>query len=426
MSQIFLSPFAMPELDRVVEQLCAPSSLEGVFHRPLHDAPMPSLDVLEEILSRLKIALFPGYFGMSNVRMESMRYHLSANLDSIFRKLAEQIRCGACFACAEYAQECLECERISREKALEFIERLPHIRWRSFATRDAVSFIRATLPAATSAGETIFCYPSILTMIHYRIAHELYLLEVPIIPRILCEMAHAITGIDIHPGASVGEAFFIDHGTGVVIGETCVIGRGCRLYQGVTLGALSFPKGADGVLIKGIPRHPKLEDGVTVGATILGNITIEVDLISARNTLGHGDAAPQQQSRSRMTWKTRTASACCCPRAAALPQASRAASVGPCRARRASGMVPYFAVSYTIVDLYAGTATPGSLLLFALIALLLRAGRAWRSARRPPCSPTARPSLLKGIRTGHRGKLSRNAAGQRDRDPLGKLKTLIV
>ena len=194
MSQIFLSPFAMPELDRVVEQLCAPSSLEGVFHRPLHDAPMPSLDVLEEILSRLKIALFPGYFGMSNVRMESMRYHLSANLDSIFRK--------------------------------------------------------------------------------------------PIIPPNLSEMAHAITGIDIHPGASVGEAFFIDHGTGVVIGETCVIGRGCRLYQGVTLGALSFPKGADGVLIKGIPRHPKLEDDVTVyaGATILGNITIGAGSVIGANT----------------------------------------------------------------------------------------------------------------------------------------------
>ena len=283
MSQIFLSPFAMPELDRVVEQLCAPSSLEGVFHRPLHDAPMPSLDVLEEILSRLKIALFPGYFGMSNVRMESMRYHLSANLDSIFRKLAEQIRCGACFACAEYAQECLECERISREKALEFIERLPHIR-RLLAT-DARAAYQGD-PAATSAGETIFCYPSILTMIHYRIAHELYLLEVPIIPRILCEMAHAITGIDIHPGASVGEAFFIDHGTGVVIGETCVIGRGCRLYQGVTLGALSFPKGADGVRIKGIPRHPKLEDDVTVyaGATILGNITIGAGSVIGANT----------------------------------------------------------------------------------------------------------------------------------------------
>ena len=137
-------------------------------------------------------------------------------------------------------------------KALEFIERLPHIRVCSPRTQGPP--IRAT-PAATSAGETIFCYPSILTMIHYRIAHELYLLEVPDHPRASCaKWAHAITGIDIHPGASVGEAFFIDHGTGVVIGETCVIGRGCRLYQGVTLGALSFPKGADGVLIKGIPR----------------------------------------------------------------------------------------------------------------------------------------------------------------------------
>ena len=273
MSQIFLSPFAMPELDRVVEQLCAPSSLEGVFHRPLHDAPMPSLDVLGEILSRLKIALFPGYFGMSNVRMESMRYHLSANLGSIFRKLAEQIRCGACFACAEYAQECLECERISREKALEFIERLPHIR-RLLAT-DARAAYQGD-PAATSAGETIFCYPSILTMIHYRIAHELYNLGVPVIPRIISEMAHSATGIDIHPGATIDEEFFIDHGTGVVIGETAVIGKGCRLYQGVTLGALSFPKDGDGVLVKGVPRHPILEDNVTVyaGATILGRITI--------------------------------------------------------------------------------------------------------------------------------------------------------
>ena len=269
MSQIFLSPFAMPELDRVVEQLCAPSSLEGVFHRPLHDAPMPSLDVLGEILSRLKIALFPGYFGMSNVRMESMRYHLSANLDSIFRKLAEQIRCGACFACAEYAQECLECERISREKALEFIERLPHIR-RLLAT-DAGAAYQGD-PAATSAGETIFCYPSILTMIHYRIAHELYLLEVPIIPRILCEMAHAITGIDIHPGASVGEAFFIDHGTGIVVGETTVIGENVKLYQGVTLGALSPRKGHASLPGK---RHPTVGSDVTIysGASILGGET---------------------------------------------------------------------------------------------------------------------------------------------------------
>lgn len=277
------APAAISELDRVVEQLCAPSSLQGVFHRPLHDTPMPSLEVLEEILDRLKIALFPGYFGMTRVRMESMRYHLSANLDSIFHKLAEQIRCGACFACADYAQERQECERISREKALACIGRLPHIR--RLLASDALAAYQGD-PAATSAGETIFCYPSILTMIHYRIAHELYRLEVPIIPRILCEMAHAVTGIDIHPGASIDESFFIDHGTGVVIGETCVIGKGCRLYQGVTLGALTFPKGEDGILIKGIIRHPKLEDGVTVyaGATILGNITVGAGSVIGANT----------------------------------------------------------------------------------------------------------------------------------------------
>ena len=113
-------------------------------------------------------------------------------------------------------------------------------------------------------------------MIHYRIAHELYSLGVPVIPRIISEMAHSATGIDIHPGATIDEEFFIDHGTGVVIGETAVIGKGCRLYQGVTLGALSFPKDGDGVLVKGVPRHPILEDNVTVyaGATILGRITI--------------------------------------------------------------------------------------------------------------------------------------------------------
>ena len=114
------------------------------------------------------------------------------------------------------------------------------------------------------------------TMIHHRIAHELYLLKVPVIPRIIAEMAHSATGIDIHPGAHIGENFFIDHGTGVVIGETCIIGRGCRLYQGVTLGALSFQKADDGTLVKGLPRHPILEDNVTVyaGASILGRITI--------------------------------------------------------------------------------------------------------------------------------------------------------
>ena len=268
-----IAPTSMPDLDLVVEQLCAPSSLETVLHHPLHDSPMPSIEELEEIMSRLKATLFPGYFGVSCVHVESMRYHLSANLDSIFRKLAEQIRRGGCFACASYATDCMSCEQVSTRKAMEFMQRLPHIR-RMLAS-DAKAAYEGD-PAASSAGETIFCYPSLRAMTHHRIAHELYTLGVPVIPRIISEMAHSATGIDIHPGATIGEEFVIDHGTGVVIGETAILGKGCRLYQGVTLGALSFPKDDDGVLVKGIPRHPILEDNVTVyaGATILGRVTI--------------------------------------------------------------------------------------------------------------------------------------------------------
>ena len=270
-----LSPYPtdMPDIDEVVSELCAPASLDAVYHKPLHDAPMPSIEGLKEIMSRLKAALFPGYFGMSHVHPESMRYHLAANLDSVYRLLAEQIRRGGCFACAAFAQDCEFCEEHSHDRALALIRKLPHIRW--LLASDAKAAYEGD-PAANSPGEAIFCYPSLLAMTHHRIAHELYLLSVPIIPRIIAEMAHSHTGIDIHPGARIGEEFFIDHGTGVVIGETCVIGKGCRLYQGVTLGALSFPKDASGMLTKGNPRHPILEDRVTVyaGATILGRITI--------------------------------------------------------------------------------------------------------------------------------------------------------
>ena len=156
-----IAPTSMPDLDLVVEQLCAPSSLETVLHHPLHDSPMPSLEELGEIMSRLKATLFPGYFGVSCVHVESMRYHLSANLDSIFRKLAEQIRRGGCFACASYATDCMSCEEVSMRKAMEFMQRLPHIR--RLLASDAKAAYEGD-PAATSAGETIFCYPSLLTM----------------------------------------------------------------------------------------------------------------------------------------------------------------------------------------------------------------------------------------------------------------------
>ena len=161
----------------------------------------------------------------------------------------------------------------SANLAFAFIKALPKLR--GLLVGDVKAAYEGD-PAAKTPGETIFCYPSIQVMTNHRVAHELYRLGVPLIPRIISNMAHTLTGIDIHPGAQIGDEFFIDHGTGVVIGETCVIGRNCRLYQGVTLGALSFPKEEDGSLSKNLLRHPGLEDNVVVyaGATILGRITI--------------------------------------------------------------------------------------------------------------------------------------------------------
>ena len=275
---------SMPELDSVVERLCHSSSLDTVWHRPAQGAAMPSLDALKEIMERLRAAVFPGYFGSTRIRRESMRYHLAANLDSIYHKLSEQILRGFCFSCEgrHAATPCEACESEGTAAALKFMDRLPEIR--RLLAGDAQAAYEGD-PAATSPGETIFCYPSMHAMFHHRIAHELYTLKVPVIPRIISEMAHSCTGIDIHPGATIGEDFFIDHGTGVVIGETCILGRNCRLYQGVTLGALSFPKNPDGTLTKGIPRHPVLEDNVTVyaGATILGRVTIGAGAVIGGN-----------------------------------------------------------------------------------------------------------------------------------------------
>lgn len=269
------SPFQrrFPQIERICEELCEPAPYQTMTHEAPGDALMPSLEVLSELMSRLRAAIFPGYFGSPRISSNSLRYHLSANLDSIFRLLAEQIRRGICFTCVDTQQTCPQCGREAEEKALAFLDQLPAIR--NLLASD-VKAAYAGDPAAKSPGETIFCYPSLTAMTNHRIAHALYQLDVPLIPRIISEMAHSSTGIDIHPGARIDEQFFIDHGTGVVIGETCIIGKRCRIYQGVTLGALSFTKDEDGILVKGEPRHPILEDDVTVyaGATILGRITI--------------------------------------------------------------------------------------------------------------------------------------------------------
>lgn len=293
-----LHPERIAELDMVVDALCRPESYEAVYHSPLHGSAMPSRAVLSEIMDRLRAAIFPGFFGAPVVRRESMRYHLAANLDTITHLLADQIRCGACFSCAEFAESCDSCSTTAHDMTMAFMKQLP-------AIRDLLaSDVRAAYegdPAARSPGEAIFCYPSIVAMINQRVAHALYNLKVPLIPRIISEMAHSATGIDIHPGAAIGREFFIDHGTGVVIGETCIIGNGCRLYQGVTLGALSFPKESDGTLTKGNLRHPILEDNVTVyaGATVLGRIRIGAGSVIGGNVWVTRDVEPGSKVMQR-------------------------------------------------------------------------------------------------------------------------------
>ncbi len=258
----------------VVESLCKVT--EGLAHakqRGQCRRALPTRNSLIEIVEVLRSVLFPGYFGESDLSEESMRFYVGSKLDRVFGQLQEQIKRGLCFACGDDPHRCPDIERQSIAKTKEFIGRLSDVRHK-LATDVQAAYEGD--PAATSPDEAIFCYPGVMAITNYRLAHELYHLGVPVIPRIITEYAHGTTGIDIHPGAEIGEFFFIDHGTGVVVGETCVIGDRVRIYQGVTLGAKSFPLDESGNPIKGIPRHPIVEDDVVIysGATILGRVTI--------------------------------------------------------------------------------------------------------------------------------------------------------
>ncbi len=262
-------------ISEVVDLLCHKGSYAPVYHGiNFHDVAMPSTSALSRIVDLLKSVLFPGFFMHTEIKPDTMKYYVGSTLDEAIRLLYEQVKLGYCFSCTEESQlECLEHESEYRETTDRFISALPHIR--HMLSLDAQAAYSGD-PAATSTGEVIFCYPSLTAITNHRIAHELYRLEVPLIPRIISEMAHSVTGIDIHPGATIGKRFFIDHGTGTVIGETSIIGNNVRLYQGVTLGAKSFEVDKSGNLKKGIPRHPIVEDDVVIysGATILGRITI--------------------------------------------------------------------------------------------------------------------------------------------------------
>jgi len=261
------------QLSKVVDKLCSVDSYTDVYHIVKHhNIPMPSVQELAKTIELLKSVIFPGYFTNSDISESSMKYYTGSTLDRAMKMLMEQIKRGYCFYCV-YEDECTNCEYTAFDTALTFMDKLPAIR--ELLASDALAAFEGD-PAAKQIGETIFCYPSITALLHHRIAHELYKLNVPLIPRIISERAHSLTGIDIHPGASIGERFFMDHGTGTVIGETTIIGNNVRIYQGVTLGAKSFPLDEKGLPIKNIPRHPIVEDNVVIyaGATILGRITI--------------------------------------------------------------------------------------------------------------------------------------------------------
>jgi serine O-acetyltransferase len=233
----------------------------------------PSRDALSGVVDALKGALFPMRLGPLDLRQESEDFYVGHTLDSALHALLAQIRLELAYSARQNPREPAVLEAQALAAANSFVAALPDIR--RLLDTDVLAAYQGD-PAARSVDEVLLCYPGVLAMIHHRLAHQLYLLDLPLLARIVAELAHSVTGIDIHPGARIGSGFFIDHGTGVVIGETAVIGQRVRLYQAVTLGAKRFPVDGQGQLQKGLPRHPVVEDDVVIyaGATVLGRVTL--------------------------------------------------------------------------------------------------------------------------------------------------------
>jgi serine O-acetyltransferase len=236
----------------------------------------PAPEAVGRIVDGLRGALFPMRLGPSDLRQESEDYYVGHTLDAALQSLLVQVRLELRYQARQKGlieQSEASVEAKARQNVRDFAAALPAIR--SLLDIDVRAAYEGD-PAAGSVDEVLLCYPGIEAMIHFRMAHKLYELGLPLIARLITEKAHGATGIDIHPGATIGEGFFIDHGTGVVIGETAIIGSRVRVYQAVTLGAKRFPAEEDGTLKKGLPRHPIVEDDVVIyaGATILGRVTI--------------------------------------------------------------------------------------------------------------------------------------------------------
>jgi len=251
----------------------------------LGHCPLPSMTSVIELAEQLKEILFPGYRRRQNLNMDNVVYYVGDLVDALHDGLTEQITRALRYGRDVVGREfnCSDLELVAQEKAIQFLETLPDIR-RMLALDVAAA--HAGDPASKAPDEIIFCYPGLEAITVYRLAHELHALEVPLIPRMLTEWAHSRTGIDIHPGATIGPSFFIDHGTGVVIGETTEIAANVTIYQGVTLGAVSFPKDEAGNIIRGRKRHPTIEEGVVIysNASVLGGETT----IGANSMIGAG------------------------------------------------------------------------------------------------------------------------------------------
>ncbi|HEU0230289.1 MAG TPA: serine O-acetyltransferase EpsC [Burkholderiaceae bacterium] len=259
--------------------------------REPHAREFPSRDVLAHIVDQLKGALFPMRLGPENLRHDGENLYVGYTLNCALQSLFTQAKLELRYQARHEAADASGIEQRALEIVNRFSESLPGIR--RLLDQDVLAAYQGD-PAAGSVDEVLLCYPGILALIHYRLAHQLYLSGLHLLARIITEIAHSETGIDIHPGAQIGASCFIDHGTGVVIGETARLGTGVRIYQAVTLGAKRFPADADGSLKKGLPRHPIVEDDVVIyaGATILGRVTLGKGAVIGGNVWVTEDVEP--------------------------------------------------------------------------------------------------------------------------------------
>ncbi len=267
------------ELHKVANQLTK-TCLSGECFEHLAPQPIPLRDETIRIIKQARNILFPGYFTQTRIDPVNLKYYLGQQLSELHEMLGNQIILAIRHDCLRYHDNCVNCEEQGLDAASDFVKQLPALR------RILATDVRAAIegdPAAKSVDQVIFSYPGLFAISIYRMAHLLHHLEIPLLPRMMTEYAHNLTGIDINPGAHIDESFFIDHGTGIVVGETTRIGKQVRIYQGVTLGALSLPRDA-GESLRNTKRHPTIEDEVIIyaGATILGGKTV----IGARSVIG--------------------------------------------------------------------------------------------------------------------------------------------